>query len=432
MTALMQIPPIFSQLGLALGLGLLVGLQRERTGSSLAGFRTFPMVTVLGALCSILAQIFDSGWLIGLGLLVIGAMMGVANIVAAREPEADPGTTTEAALLVMFATGAYIPVGIPAVAIVIGGGVAVLLHMKPQLHSFAGKMGEEDFKAIMQFVLITLVVLPVLPNKTFGPFNVLNPFKIWLMVVLIVGISLGGYVIHKIFGDKVGTLAAGVLGGFISSTATTVSASRQCKENPQGMSLAAIMIMTASTIVFVRLLILIGSTAPTFLKEAARPFCALLGVLAVISIACWWLHRGEKAHLGKQSNPSELKGAMFFAFLYAVILIAVAASKKYLGDSGLWVVAIVSGLTDMDAITLSIAQMVEDGHVVGNTGWRLIMAAALANVVFKGSIVASIGVPALFRRIVILFGIAFIAGLAILIFWPANPSQPQIGAPVWG
>jgi uncharacterized membrane protein (DUF4010 family) len=318
----------------------------------------------------------------------------------------------------MFATGAYIPSGSPTVAIVIGGGVAFLLHLKPQLHDFAGRVGEQDFKAIMQFVLISLVILPVLPNKAFGPFLVLNPFKIWLMVVLIVGISLGGYVIHKLFGDRVGTLAAGVLGGFISSTATTVSSARRCKEDPAIGNLAAIIIMTASTIVFLRVLILIGSTAPLFLRDAAKPFGALLAAMAVITVAHWWQHRTEQNQLDHHGNPSELKGALFFAFLYAVILLAAAAGKQYLGNSGLWVVAIVSGLTDMDAITLSIAQMVEDGQVPGGTGWRLIMAAALSNLVFKGGIVAAAGVPILFRRIALLFGLAFLAGLAILILWP--------------
>jgi len=297
--------------------------------------------------------------------------------------------------------------------------VAVLLHLKPQLHDFAGGLGERDFKAIMQFVLITLVVLPVLPNKTFGPFQVLNPFKIWLMVVLIVGLSMGGYVIHKIFGERVGTLAAGVLGGFISSTATTVSYSRRCKENPAEMPLAVIIIMTASTVVFVRVLILIGATAPFFLRDALRPFLALLAILAIISLTFWWRHRNEKAQLSQHGNPSELKSAILFAFLYAVILLAVAASKKYLGDRGLWAVAIISGLTDMDAITLSIAQMVESGQVAENTGWRLIMVAALSNLIFKGGIVATIGVPLLFKRIVTLFGLGFIAGMLILIFWPA-------------
>jgi uncharacterized membrane protein (DUF4010 family) len=414
----MHVPPVIAHLGLALLLGLLVGLQRERTESRLAGFRTFPLVTLMGTMCALLADIYGSGWLIGLGLLAVAIMIAGANFIAARDPNADPGTTTEAALLLMFATGAYIPNGIPSVAIVLGGGVAFLLHLKPQLHEFAGKMGAQDFKAIMQFVLISLVILPVLPNQPLGPFQVLNPFKIWLMVVLIVGLSLGGYVINKLLGDRVGTLAAGVLGGFISSTATTVSSTRRCKEDPALGNLAAIIIMTASTIVFLRVLILIGSTAPSFLPGALKPFSALLAIMSVITFVHWWRHRAEQTRIGQHGNPSELKTALLFAFLYAVILLAVAAGKKYLGDSGLWVVSIVSGLTDMDAIALSIAQMVEEGQVAADTGWRLIMAAALANLVFKGGIVAVAGVPALFRRIALLFGLAFLAGLCIVVFWP--------------
>lgn len=413
----MQIPPVFHYLGLALGLGLLVGLQRERTEARLAGFRTFPLVTVLGTLCALLAESFG-GWVLGLGLLAVALTLLSANLMLARADKADPGMTTEVALLVMFATGAYIPGGSSGVAIVIGGSVAVLLHLKPQMHAIAGRIGEEDFKAIMQFVLITLVILPVLPNKTFGPFQVLNPYKIWLMVVLIVGISLGGYVVHKIFGERAGSLAAGVLGGLISSTATTVSYARRVRENPASATLGAIVIISASAVVFVRVLVLMGVTAPPLLWRGLGPFLTLLSLLCLVSFVYWWLNRGEKAAASRHGNPSELKSAIFFAFLYAVILLAIAAGKQYFGQEGLWAVAIVSGLTDMDAITLSVAQLVQDGQLAADTGWRLVMAAALSNLVFKAGIVAVSGIAALLKRIAVLFAIAFAAGLAILVWWP--------------
>lgn len=397
---------------------MLVGLQRERSDSRLAGFRTFPLVTVLGALSTALAGLLGSPWVVGAALLALALLIVAANFIAARQPEADPGMTTEAALLLMFANGAYIPVGSVTVAIVIGGGVAFLLHSKPQLHSLAGGIGEQDFKAIMQFVLITLVILPVLPNQTYGPLKVLNPFKIWLMVVLIVGLSLGGYVIYKVFGEKVGTLAAGVLGGFISSTATTVSYARRSKSEPEGASLAAIIIMTASAIVFLRVLLLMGATAPLLLPAALRPFVLLLALMAGISLFAWWSSRNQKARLTQHGNPSELRAAIFFAFLYAVVLLAVAASRKFFGQSGLWVVSIISGLTDMDAITLSLGQMVQEGQLAAQTGWRLVMAAALSNLIFKGGVVAVLGAPALTRQIIKMFAGAFLAGLAILLWWP--------------
>src|SRR5262245_17688762 len=192
----MELPEVFQQLGLALGLGLLVGLQRERTDARLAGFRTFPLITLLGALCTLLAQEFN-GWIIAVGMASLAAVIIIGNLPTVKSSQEPPGVTTEAAMLVMFAVGGCLIAGFTAVAIAVAGTVAVLLHLKPEMHALAAKIGENDFKAMMQFVLVTLVILPVLPNQYFGPYRVLNPFKIWLMVALIVGISLGGYVIYK-------------------------------------------------------------------------------------------------------------------------------------------------------------------------------------------------------------------------------------------
>jgi len=219
----MNIESILLKLGVALGLGLLVGLQRERTASRVAGFRTFPLITALGALCALMAQSFG-GSIVAVGLAALAAIVVIGNLALIKGGEIDPGLTTEAAMLVMYCVGAYLVVGQMAAAIAMGGVVAVLLHLKPQMHTLARALGDRDFKAVMQFVVVTLVILPVLPNRAYGPYQVLNPFHLWLMVVLVVGISLSGYVIYKCFGDKAGTFVGGILGGLISSTATTVPA----------------------------------------------------------------------------------------------------------------------------------------------------------------------------------------------------------------
>ncbi len=182
----MNLAPIFQQLGVALGLGLLVGLQRERVASRLAGFRTFPMVTVLGTLLALLAQSFG-GWIVAAGLIALASMIILGNILELRVGAPDPGLTTEVALLLMYGVGAFLVVGPQEVAIAIGGGIAVLLQFKKPMHRIAEKLGDKDITAIMRFALLSLVILPVLPNRTFGPYAVLNPYEIWLMVVLIVG-----------------------------------------------------------------------------------------------------------------------------------------------------------------------------------------------------------------------------------------------------
>jgi uncharacterized membrane protein (DUF4010 family) len=410
----MGLSELFQRLGIALGLGLLVGLQRERIRSTLGGFRTFPLVTLLGAISGVLAET-HGGWVLA------GGFLSLAGVIVAGQIESvddKGGITTEVAMILMFAVGAFTMVGQPTIAAAVGGAVAVLLHLKPQMHSLARRLDDPDFKAIMQFVLITLVILPILPHKAYGPYQVLNPYKIWLMVVLIVGISLGGYIIYKFFGEKAGALAGGVLGGIISSTATTVSYARRSKTSPEVSALAALVIMVASSIVFARVLIIISAAAPDLFPSAVGPLGTMFGILLAISIAFWLFTKRERAELPPQGNPSELKAALFFAGLYALVLLAVAAAKERFGARGLYLVAIVSGLTDMDAIALSLSEMAARKQLAPGAAWRLIMVAALSNLVFKAAAVAFLGGRALLWRIGILFALSFAVGVAIISFWP--------------
>jgi uncharacterized membrane protein (DUF4010 family) len=405
---------LFQRLGVALGLGLIVGLQRERSGSPLGGFRTFPLATLFGCMNGLIAIQFNA-WPLAAGLIVIGALLIMGNI---EHPEQSAGLTTEVAMLLMYSVGAFVMFGPMPVAVILGGIVAVLLHFKPEMHSIARRLEDPDFRAIMQFVLITLVILPILPNQRYGPYNVLNPYKIWLMVVLIVGISLGGYIIYKFFGQKAGTLAGGILGGLISSTATTVSYARRTAQAPGASGTAALVIMVASTIVFGRVLIIIGASAPHFLPIAAGPIGTVMGALAVVCLVLWWLSTKEQAKLPEQGNPSELKAALIFAALYALVLLTVAWAKDQFGTRGLYVVAILSGLTDMDAITLSMSDMVKRQQVDPVNGWRLILVAAMSNLVFKAGTVAVLGSRKLLGRIVLLFSIAFGISLGVILLWP--------------
>lgn len=323
-------------------------------------------------------------------------------------------------MLVMFAVAAYGMIGSTAVAIAVGGATAVLLHLKPQLHTLAAKIGDPDFTAIMQFVLISLVILPVLPNRNYGPFDVLNPFKIWLMVVLIVGISLGGYIIYKFVGARAGVWASGILGGLISSTATTVSLARRSKQDQQNPALACFVILLASAVVFLRVAILVGATAPTFARFAVIPFLVMFIVLALLGWSNLRKLPVSTSTMPAQENPSELKPAILFGLLYAGVLMAVAAAKKFLGDTGLFGVAILSGLTDMDAITLSVTQLTASSQISEITGLRLILVASLSNLVFKAGTIAALGSRGLLRRVVLGFGIAAAVAIGLLTFWPAR------------
>jgi uncharacterized membrane protein (DUF4010 family) len=407
----------FSRLAIALGLGLLVGLQRQRTDARLAGFRTFPLVALLGALCGLAAENFG-GWIVAGGFAALALIIIGGDLPLLHVAEESPGITTEVAMLLMFTLGAYLMVGSTTVGIVVCGAVAVLLHLKPQMHSLAKRIGDRDFTAIMQFALISLVILPVLPDRVYGPFDILNPFRIWLMVVLIVAISLGGYIVYKLLGDRAGAWSTGLLGGLISSTATTVSLARRSKESAARPESTAFAIMIASAVVFLRLAILIGMTAPRFLSVTAVPLAAMFLVLAGFG----WLsyHRREtgRSAIPDQSNPSELKPAILFGSLYAVVLVAVAAANEYFGTRGLYVTAMISGLTDMDAITLSVTHLVAAEGIGPGTGWRLIVIAALANLVFKAATVVFLGDRRLWGFVAVGFGATFAVGMAFLAFGP--------------
>ena len=409
----------FLKMGISLGVGLLVGMQRERAESRVAGIRTFPLITMLGTVLGLLALRFG-GWVIAAGLLSVVALIIVGNMGRVQNGPEAPGVTTEAAMLLMYGVGAYLVPGQELVAVVVAGTVAVLLYLKPQMHAFVRKMGDTDFKAIMQFVLITLVILPVLPNQGNGPYNVLNPYKIWLMVVLIVGIRLAGYVAYKFLGARTGSLLSGVLGGLISSTATTVSYARQAREAPESISMAVLVIMMASTVVFVRVLVIIGIVAAPLFLVLVGPLGAMLGAMVLISGAVWLLTRKEQVTVPEQENPSELKPALIFAAVFALVQVGVSLAKDYFGTEGLYAVAFMSGLADMDAITLSTLQMAKEKQLDAGMAWRMILVASMANLVFKGASVAVLGNRRLFVRIGIPFGIALIAGCLILWFWPVQ------------
>ncbi len=437
--------PVFQQLGIALLLGLLVGLQREHAASGLAGMRTFPLITVLGSVAALLADHFRESWILAAGLAGVAAVMIVGHLMqpAGRAdrsnlqerpdgggtptgpvPYSAHGTTTDAAMLLMYAVGALVVIGPMPAAIAVGGGVAVLLQFKPELHSVARRLGDEDLRAIMQFVLITCIILPVLPNRNYGPsswlgidpasLDVINPFQTWLMVVLVVGLSLGGYIIYKFFGRGAGILLGGVLGGAISSTATTVSYARGARDDREAARSAAVIIMIASTVMYLRVLAAVAFVSPGFLWTVLPPIMTLTALTLVPALVVGFRAMQQPAAMPEQKNPTQLKSAVIFAALYALVLFGLAAAKYYWNNRGLYAVAFLSGLTEMDALTLSTARMSLRDPSVAVDGWRLIVAAALANLASKAAIAGLLGGWRFLLRIAILFAVPMLGGAALL------------------
>jgi uncharacterized membrane protein (DUF4010 family) len=408
---------VLQSLATALALGLLVGLQREWVRSQVAGIRTFALLTLFGALAGLIGLAFG-GWVIAAGFLAFAAMVILGNLGERKQQDPDIGLTTEMAMLVMFAVGIIIMLGHRLEAMVVAGVVMVLLHSKKRLHAMVYRIGEDDLREIARLVLVGLVILPVLPNRAMGYLNVLNPFAIGLMIVLVVGISLTGYLAGKFLGCDRGALLAGLLGGLVSSTATTASVARRSQGRGAGsLELAAVCVI-ASAFVFLRVLAEIRVAAPAHWTALLPPLLAMT-VWFVLVAALTYLRARRHGGVGvEEAPPSELKGAVVFGLLYALVLVGLAAARQHLGPVGLYVTAALSGLTDMDAITLSTAQLVSTSHLEAATAWRLILVGGLANLLFKMGLIAMLGAPALRRAALPALAAAMAGGGAILAFWP--------------
>ena len=304
-----------------------------------------------------------------------------------------------------------------SIAFVAAGIIVVLLHLKAPMHRFVAAMGERDMNAVMQFVVITLIVFPLLPNRPYGPYKVLNPYDIWRMVVLIVAISLSGYVAYKVLGQRAGIFLSGILGGLISSTATTVSYARRSREARGIHALAVFVVVIASAIAYARVLIEIAAVAPAHLDSMGLPLGAMLAWMLLIAVALYFRIRQGKANIPDPGNPAELKSALLFGALYALVIFAVGAAKQHLGESALYGIAIASGLTDMDAITLSVARMVDQQRIDPSNGWKLILVASMSNLAFKAGAGVFLGGGRFGVRLILAFGAGIAGGLLLLFFW---------------
>ncbi|HUH26841.1 MgtC/SapB family protein [Gelidibacter sp.] len=408
-------------LGIAFGLGLLVGMQREKHNTDqIAGVRTFTLISILGVVAGFLTRLYDNPYILPLIGLAMAAMLITANMMKLKT-QADPtlGQTTEMAALLMFAIGAYLVVGDRVVGVIMGAAIAILLYVKDHLHKFIGDLEDNDISAIMILAGISLIILPILPDKTFGPFEVLNLRNIWLMVTLIVGISVIGYFVYKFIGKKYGILSNGILGGIISSTATTVSYARFTKKSKNIDKASAFVIFAAATVSLIRVMIEIGAVIPSLLSKVILPIVALFLLMIGLSVVLFYLTNKENTSddMPKPENPAQIKSALMFGGIYAIILLAVAFTEQKLGNEGLYVAAFVGGLANKDAITLSLSQSIGSG-LDTNFGWRLIVVASLSNFLFKIVLCAILGTKQLTKWMALFFGAAILGGLVILWLWP--------------
>ncbi len=400
----------------SLALGLLIGLERERSPAAKAGLRTFSLVALAGTVGALLSEKTGAPWVLGGGLLVMGGMM-VASYFKDDEAE-DPGTTTIAAVVVCYGLGAMVWFGLEQLAVTLAILATALLYFKPELRGVSRSLTRLDLVSILQFAVLSFVILPILPDRDFGPYQALNPYQIWWMVVLISGLSLAGYAALRIAGQRHGTLLTGLFGGIASSTATTLAFSRHSRNSAPMTGMASLIILLANWVVLVRLSILVAVLQPALL----RPALTLLGGGAVAGLAMlylFWRKLAEKPATPalEMKNPTELRAALGFGLIYAAVLIATAWLSDLVGSQGVYAVAVVSGLTDVDAITLSSLRFFGMGSLQPDQVTTTLLLALLANILFKTGLAAGIGGAALARQV--LPGMAAVAGGLVVGWWLA-------------
>jgi uncharacterized membrane protein (DUF4010 family) len=374
----------------SLAIGLLIGLERERGEKAKAGLRTFALTALFGTLAAMLADETGSAWVLGVGLFIVGISIVTAYFKDLVEIN-DPGTTTHAAMLVCYGLGAAVWFGYSKLAVMLAIVTTALLYFKPELRGFSQDLSRRDLVSILQFAVLSFVVLPILPDRTYGPYEALNPHQIWLMVVLIAGVSLAGYIALRFAGQRYGAALLGLLGGLVSSTATTLVYARHARN--EGMrDLAVIVIVLANLVVLVRLAIVSAVASAGVLPKLAPVLGGGLA-LGLIAAFYWWrrLGSGQELPVPETSNPTELKTALGFGALYAVVLFLAAWLSDVAGRGGLYGVAFVSGLTDVDAITLSSLRLFDIGRIEAIEAVTAITIALIANIVFKLGLVFFIG-----------------------------------------
>ena len=381
----------------SLAIGLLIGLERERHPGAKAGLRTFALVALFGAAAALLSEKTGSPAILIAGLLLVGAMIIAAYV---RDDEQhEPGTTTVIAVVVCYVLAAMVWLDFEALAVMLAIITTSLLYFKAELHGITEKLQRRDLISILQFAVLTFIVLPILPNRDYGPYGALNPYQIWTIVVLISGVSLAGYIAMRMVGLRYGAPLLGVFGGLVSSTATTLVYARHGREHESLRSTAVTVIVLANLMLLVRLAILTAFISPASLRTLLPVLGGglLLGLAGLVYGNAWRAPDGVSP-MPDIKNPTEIRTALTFAAVYAVVLLLAAWLSDIAGTAGLYAIALISGLTDVDAITLSSLRLFNIGNLASGQVAIAVVLAIIANTVFKLGLVLVVGGRPLFGR----------------------------------
>jgi len=411
---------LFYRFAVALGIGMIIGFERERRRGKgvklFAGVRTFAIIALLGCAAALIGNHTASPLPLVAAFGAVAIMLTVAYYQQV-ERQQGIGLTTEITALLTVLIGALCYYQYTTLAAALGIVIVGLLSLKEQLHGFAARITYDELYAALKFAVVTLIILPILPDTPLGPppFDVLNPRDVWWMVVLISGISFVGYILMKVVNVSRGIGLSGALGGLVSSTAVTLSFSGRSKETPRLAGDFALAILAAWTILFARILIQVWPVNQALIDTLWPPMLFALGAGAFYGAVMHWRQKGGDVQNAEVENPFTLSTAFKFGALYAVILVVARTAEMYFGNTGIYVSALISGTVDLSAITATMANLNNNGTLDAQTATNAIVLAAATNTVVKAGIVVMTGTKGLWWRL--LPAVPILIGASILPIW---------------
>jgi uncharacterized membrane protein (DUF4010 family) len=420
-------PIVARNFAIALLIGALVGIEREKKKSEpgnigIGGLRTFILFAQAGAIAAWLSQHFGTPWIFVATVTVAGIAVIVGYVLTARNNPASLGLTTELAAISVCLLGGAAMAGFPEVAVSLAIVTSAILAFKQPLHSVVERLAAEDIYAGLKLLIASFIVLPLLPDRTVDAWGALNPYSLWLLVILISGLSLVGYIAMRWLGAARGTVITGLAGGLVSSTAVTLAFAKRSREEFTAAHATAALtagVLLAWTIMFLRIVVEVMIVNARLLPDIMPAMLAL--AILTGGVAAFFYHRrsdpddlvappGDSVPL---KNPFSLTEAGKFALFFAAVLLVIKAMQNYAPTGGLYFVAALAGLTDVDAITLSMAQYAADTGE-SNTAATAITIAALSNTLVKCVIALALGSPRMRGQILAAALIMFVGGAAAL------------------
>lgn len=375
----------FREIIVSLAMGALVGIERERhfTGTKeFAGIRTFAFVTLFGTLCAMFAETYGP-WIVLLGLLGVTFLSGLAYLQSYKVRKSI-GLTTEVVFIITYLLGVMLHTMGPELAIALSIIITLLLTFKQYTERISKELRDVELTDALKFAILAFIILPILPNTTIDPLNVINPYQLWILVILISGISFFGYFLMKVFGTGKGIMLTSALGGIASSTAVAVVLSSEVKKDPEVTDTATVGVIIASTIMFFRILLLVFILNTALVPYLLLPFL----LMGIVGAAVSWLMMNGKAsfdHPLSLTSPFSILPALKFAAFFAFILVISHLGNLYFGNAGLYAASFLSGLVDADAIVLSMPPLLLQG-VPYKVAALSVLIAAITNTFVKAGI----------------------------------------------